>query len=75
MPAEKKPKSRIQQVANYSGLGIQTVGIIGVGAYLGHLLDEKFQTEKSWYTLAFIIAFMVISMYYTIKKLNKLNNE
>jgi F0F1-type ATP synthase assembly protein I len=70
----KPPKSRIQLVAQYSSLGIQTVGIIGGGAWLGSLLDAKYHTEKSWFTLGFVLVFIAISMLYTIKKLNKLND-
>jgi hypothetical protein len=76
MASEEKPKkSRIQQIARYSGLGFQTVGIIGGGAWLGSLLDDKYEVEKNWFTLAFVIVFIVISMAYTVRTLNKFNNE
>lgn len=76
MPNNEKPeKNRIQIIARYSGLGFQTVGIIGGGAWLGSLLDEKYNTEKSWFTLGFVLVFIVISMAYTIKTLNRFNNE
>jgi F0F1-type ATP synthase assembly protein I len=76
MAAPEKPeKSRLQQIAEYSSLGFQTVGIIGGGAWLGSLLDKKYQTEKSWFTLAFVLVFIVISMMYTIRKLNGMNND
>jgi len=75
MPKPKQPeKSRLQQIAAYSSLGMQTVLIIGGGAWLGGLLDEKYQTEKSWFTLGFVLVFIVISMMYTNKKLNRMNN-
>ena len=76
MANQKKPKkSRVQIIARYSGLGFQTVGIIGGGAWLGSLLDKKYDLEKSWFTIGFVLVFIVISMAYTIKTLNKFNNE
>jgi hypothetical protein len=76
MANEEKPKkSRVQVIARYSGLGFQTVGIIGGGAWLGHLLDKKYELDKNWFTLAFVLVFIVISMAYTIRTLNKFNNE
>ena len=75
MPQPEKPeKSRLQQIAEYSSLGMQTVIIIGGGAYLGSLLDKKYNVEKNWFALAFVLVAIVFSMMYTVKKLNKLNN-
>lgn len=59
---------------NYSGLGLQTVLIIGLGAYLGSLLDDKYQLDKNWFTLGLILLSVGLSMAYTIRTLNKWNN-
>ncbi len=59
---------------NYSGLGLQTVVIIGLGAYLGSLLDDKYQLDKNWFTLGLILLSVGLSMAYTIRALNKWNN-
>jgi len=74
-PSQKKPeKSRLQQIAAYSSLGMQTVIIIGGGAWLGSLLDKKYEVEKNWFALGFVLVSIVFSMIYTVKKLNHLNN-
>jgi len=58
---------------NYSALGLQIVGMIGIGALAGNYLDERFQTSKQWFTLGLIILCTGVSMWYTIRTLNKWN--
>ena len=72
---QKDGKNNGPSILSYSGLGLQTVLIIGLGAYGGSLLDAKYQCEKSWFTLLFVLVSVVISMAYTIRILNKGNSK
>lgn len=70
---QKEQEKKTPSIINYSGLGLQTVLIIGLGAYGGSLLDAKFQFEKNWFTLLFVLVSVTISIAYTIQTLNKWN--
>ncbi|MCH9823030.1 MAG: AtpZ/AtpI family protein [Bacteroidetes bacterium] len=70
---QKEEEKKNPSIINYSGLGLQTVLIIGLGAYGGSLLDAKYQLDKSWFTLLFVLVSVTISIAYTIRTLNKWN--
>ncbi|MAZ36119.1 MAG: hypothetical protein CL842_01555 [Crocinitomicaceae bacterium] len=70
---QKEEEKKNLSIINYSGLGLQTVLIIGLGAYGGSLLDAKYQLDKSWFTLLFVLVSVTISTAYTIRTLNKWN--
>ena len=72
---QKDGKNKESSILSYSGLGLQTVLIIGLGAYGGSILDAKYQYEKSWFTLLFVLVSVAISMAYTIRILNKWNSK
>jgi len=46
-----------------------------VGSYTGKYLDAKYNLEKNWFTIAFVLIALVVSTYSVIKQLNNLNNE
>ena len=60
-------------ILQYSGLGMQIAIIIGGGSWLGSWLDEKYQTERSWFTLGLVLLSVTLAMVYAIKTLNRLN--
>lgn len=70
---EKKPDSKLKKVVHYSGLGVQTMVLIGGGAYLGSHLDSKYQFEKPWFTLALVVTCTAIAIWFAIKTLNRIN--
>ena len=72
---KKDEKNKDPFILSYSGLGLQTVLIIGLGAYSGSLLDAKYQFETNWFTLLFVLVSVAISMAYTIRVLNKWNSK
>ncbi len=71
-PEEQKNKP-LNQYLNYSALGLQIVIFIWGGATLGNWLDEKYPSDKKWFTLALVLISVTIAMIYTVKRLNQLN--
>jgi F0F1-type ATP synthase assembly protein I len=68
---KKQPKRFIVLVAVASQMGIT----IFSGAYFGKYLDAKYHTDKAWFTIAFTLFALLISLYSILKTLNKINNE
>ncbi|MBJ59822.1 MAG: hypothetical protein CMP64_04500 [Flavobacteriales bacterium] len=48
---------------------------IFLGATLGKFLDAKYQTEKAWFTIALTLFALLISLYFVLQTLNKINND
>lgn len=59
----------------FAGMGVQMATVIGMGAYGGYLLDEKYQTEKAYWTAGLALFGVLISLYLLIKKANSMSNE
>lgn len=59
----------------FAGMGVQMAAVIGMGAYGGYLLDEKYQTEKAYWTAGLALFGVLISLYLLIKKANSMSNE
>tara|TARA_B100000795_G_scaffold55142_1_gene36248 strand:- start:77859 stop:78095 length:237 start_codon:yes stop_codon:yes gene_type:complete len=72
---KKDGKNKDPSILSYSGLGLQTVLIIGLSTYGGSILDAKYQFETNWFTLLFVLVSVAISMAYTIRILNKWNSK
>ena len=69
---EQRKKGRLLQL---SGIGIQIAGTIFLGAYLGRWLDEKYPSDKKWFTIGLTILAVILSMYSILKKVNELNRQ
>ena len=71
----KKYHKTVKRIYNLSTLGIQIAAFIFGGAYAGGWLDEKYNTEKAWFTLGLVLLTTALAMYYAIVRLNKLNSN
>ncbi len=71
----KKDKPKQSAYLKYSSLGFQMAITIGLGAWLGTYLDEKYNTEKPYYTIAIILLSIFIALYQVIKEVMNLNKE
>jgi F0F1-type ATP synthase assembly protein I len=71
----KKNKPKQSAYLKYSSLGFQMAITIGLGAWLGTFLDEKYKTPKPYYTIAIILASIFIALYQVIKEVMSLNKE
>lgn len=71
------PKKEIKRnnFMQFAGMGVQMAAVIGMGAYGGYLLDEKYQTEKAYWTAALALFGVLISLYLLIKKANQMSDD
>ena len=48
---------------------------IYLGAYFGKHLDQKYLTEKAWFTISCVFLALLISLYSVVQQLNRINKE
>ena len=48
---------------------------IFLGAYLGRYLDDKYPSNKKWFTIGLTIFAVAVSLYNIVRQLNKINAE
>jgi len=48
---------------------------IFLGAYLGRYLDDKYPSNKKWFTIGLTIFAVALSLYNIVRQLNKINAE
>jgi uncharacterized membrane protein YfcA len=58
-----------------TGVGIQMMVTIFLGAYFGRMLDEKYPAEKKWFTMGLTILAVFISLYLVVQQLKYLNKD
>lgn len=75
MTTPTKPKKTFNKFARLSGIAIQMGIIIFAGAYSGKLLDEKYPSNKKWFTIALTILGVAVALYSVLKQVNKINKE
>jgi len=72
---DEKKKNSLPKFARLSGIGIQMGVTIFLGAYFGKFLDEKFPSNKKWFTIAFTLLAVAFSLYNVLRQVNKINDE
>ena len=70
-----KKNNKINPILAYSSLGIQIGVSIYFGAYLGKILDAKYETTKPYFALGLVAIIFAISMYALVIRLNRMNND
>lgn len=76
MPENKNNKKKQpNRFLALSMLASQMGITVYLGAYLGKYLDEKYATQKAWFTISLTLFSLVISLYSVIKQVNKLNDD
>jgi F0F1-type ATP synthase assembly protein I len=73
MSSKKEPKK--SDSLKYSSLGFQMAITIGLFAWLGNYLDEKYNTEKPYYSIALILVGIAIALYQVIKEVITMTNN
>ena len=73
--SKKNQKPKQSAYLKYSSLGFQMAITVGLGAWLGNYLDEKYNTPKPYYTIAIVLVSIFISLYQVIKEVINLNKE
>lgn len=59
----------------FSGMAVQMGATIGLGAWGGQQLDQKYQPEKPYWTIALSLLGVFISLYLLIKQAKKLSDD
>ena len=73
MPEEKgNSRSRFVRL---SGIGLQMGVTIFLGAYLGKYLDEKYPSDKKWFTIGLTLFSVAVALYNVLRQVNRINNE
>jgi len=71
----KNNEPRKSDYLRYSSLGFQMAITIGLGAWAGTYLDEKYQTEKPYYSIAIILLAIAIALYQVIKEVTSMSQD
>lgn len=66
-----KSNDAMRGYVRFSGIALQMVIIIGLGAYGGVKLDEAYPNEHSMYTIICSLAAVGLSMYYVVRQVTK----
>jgi len=70
---ENEKKSRLKNWAVLSGIGFQMGATIFVCAWIGKKLDERFPSNKNWFTIGLVLFGVFASLYIVLKQLKNLN--
>ena len=71
----KKPNSSLNQDARFSSIAIQMGVIIGISAWGGKKLDEHFNLNKPYLTIAFSLLGVAFALYLIINEVIKMGKE
>lgn len=74
MKKEKKPSS-FSRYARFSAISFQMGATIFLGAYFGKWLDQKYPSDKAWFTIGLTLFAVALSLYNILRQVNKLNSE
>ncbi len=66
-PNSKKVVKNAQSYLKYSGMAFQMAAILIIGALAGRELDERYQTERPYFTLILVIFAIIGAFYLTLK--------
>lgn len=66
---------RFTRFARLSGIGFQMGATIFLGAMLGKYLDERFPSNKKWFTIGCTLLSVAIALYMVLKQVNRLNEN
>ena len=72
--SSKKPKQP-NKFIQLSGIGLQMGATIFLGAYAGKWLDQKYPSEKNWFTIGLTLLAVGISLFNVLRQVNKINND
>ena len=78
MPENKKLKNKKKQRNRFlalSSLPFQMGITIYLGAYFGKYLDQKYLTEKPWFTISCVFLAIIFSLYSVVQQLNRINKD
>lgn len=70
---KENKNSRLKNWAILSGIGFQMGATIFICAWIGKQLDERYPSNKNWFTIGFVLFGVFASLYVVLKQLKNLN--
>jgi F0F1-type ATP synthase assembly protein I len=61
--------NQINAALKYAGMAFQMGFILAIGAFLGLKIDRYFATKRPYFTALFVLIFLFIAFYLTLKDL------
>ena len=71
----KDKEHRKSDYLRFSSLGFQMAITIGLGAWAGTYLDNRFQTEKPYYSIGIILVAIAIALYQVINEVMQMSKD
>lgn len=71
---KKKKKSQLKNWAVFTGIAVEMGGTIFVCAWIGRELDERYPSNKNWFTMGFVLFGLVSSVFLVLQQLKKMDN-
>lgn len=65
------PDKNDRKFLRFGSLGVQMAVLIYAGSELGKHLDDRYPSDKNWYTIVCVMAAVGISFYQLVKELPK----
>ncbi len=75
MMPNKKEKNQFPKYLALIGVAAQMGITIYLGAYLGKKLDEKYPSEKNYFTIVLTLLGVFVAIFVIVKQLNRINQE
>jgi F0F1-type ATP synthase assembly protein I len=73
--SDKKKKKRPNRFLRLSGIGAQMAVTVYLGATAGKWLDEKYPSNKKWFTIGLTLFAVALSLYSILRQVNELNKQ
>lgn len=73
--SSKKKSKQPNKFAQLSGIGLQMGVTIFLGAYAGKWLDQKYPSNKNWFTIGLTIFAVGLALFNILRQINKINDE
>lgn len=67
----KQPNNYLQLVGVATQMGVT----IFLGAYSGKWLDNKYPSDKKWFTIGLTLLAVAIALYNVLKQVNRINDS
>ncbi len=71
---KQKEKKPLKNWAVLSGIAIQMGATIFVFAWVGQWLDEKYPSNKEWFTILFVLLGVAVAIFTVLRQLKRLND-
>ena len=76
MPKNKtNKKKQPNRYLTLTSVSFQMGITLYLGASMGSYLDLKYNLDKKWFTILFVLVALIVSIYSIIKQLNRFNDD